>query len=143
MKTIQRIFLLSCLMISFGGHAQEQNPEDLTARIRPYISQDEKIDWLLQKHREAVEGKGIPGYRVQIFLDSGNQARILMQRARAEFEKKYPHVRWYEDYHEPNFRLRVGDFRTRLDARRFLEQIVADYPPGQAYIVVDNINFPD
>jgi uncharacterized protein YxeA len=131
------LFFASTALFAFDN-------DSIMTRLRPYITQDQKIDQLLEMHKAAMEAeKGIPGFRVQIFTDSGNQARLMMQRTRAEFEKKYPGVKAYPDYVEPNFTLRVGDFRTRLDARRFLETIVEDYPPGQAYIVVDTINFPE
>ncbi len=106
------------------------------------VYQDEKISLLLHAHRHAVSRQqGVPGYRVHLYMDSGNRARLNTQREQAAFEKKYPDVRAYIVYEEPYFKLRVGDFRTRLDARRFLEKIRRDY--SAAYIVVDMINFPE
>ncbi|TVR41948.1 MAG: SPOR domain-containing protein [Bacteroidia bacterium] len=106
------------------------------------VHQDEKISMLLHAHRNAVSRQqGVPGYRVHLYMDSGNRARLNTQREQAAFEKKYPDVRAYIVYEEPYFKLRVGDFRTRLDARRFLEKIRRDY--SAAYIVVDMINFPE
>lgn len=139
---MRAVYFIFAVCFSLGLFASE--PDSLFYRIRPYIEQDQKIDRLLQLHREAMEReRGIPGYRIQIYMDSGNQARLRTQRARADFEQKYPDTKAYITYDEPNFKLRVGDFRTRLDARRFLEEISADYPSDQVYIVIDNINFPD
>lgn len=132
------ILAISCSCLYAAGTDSIPKPK------RDYVLQDRKIDWLLNTHRALSEKEGgISGYRVQVFMDSGNQARIKMQRARAEFESRYPGVRVYETYVEPHFRLRVGDFRTRLDARRLMEEIAEYYPPGSVYIVVDTINFPD
>ncbi len=109
---------------------------------REYVKQDHKIELLLQAHREATwQQRGIPGYRVHLYMDTGNRARLNTQREQAGFENKYPGVKAYIIYEEPYFKLRVGDFRTRLDARRFLEKIRRDY--SSAYIVVDMINFPE
>ncbi len=106
------------------------------------VHQDSRIHWLLMARREqARRALGIPGFRVHLFEDSGNMARINTQRAMADFLELYPEVRAYVVYEEPYFKLRVGDFRARLDARRFLETIRADY--SSAHIVVDRINFPD
>lgn len=106
------------------------------------VHQDEKISFLLQAHRDAmVDRLGIPGYRVHLYMDSGNRARLNTQHEQAEFEEKYPDQAAYIVYEEPYFKLRAGDFRTRLDARRFLEKIRRDYPA--AYIVVDLINYPE
>ncbi len=113
-------------------------------RERSYVSQDEQIQLLMDVHQKLIKRQqGIPGFRVQIFMDSGTQARLRTQRARAEFESKYPDINAYITYDEPNFKLRVGDFRTRLDARRFIEYISEDYPRESVYIVLDTINFPD
>ncbi len=109
---------------------------------RAYVIQDPRIDYLLEAHREAMQAqRGIPGYRVHLFMDSGNRARLNAQRERAEFEEKFANIRAYVVYEAPYFKLRVGDFRTRLDARRFLEVVRRQYPG--AYIVRDLINFPD
>lgn len=139
-----RIILLIIIIIFPISFLNASDTDSIPLPKRDYIFQDQKIEWLLRTHKQLSENeRGIPGYRIQVFMDSGNQARIKTQRARAEFESKYPHVRVYPSYVEPNFRLRVGDFRTRLDARRFMEEIAEDYPPGSVYIVVDTINFPD
>lgn len=107
-----------------------------------HVDQDENIAWLLHAHRHMVSRQtGIQGYRVHIYMDSGNRARLNTQRAQSEFERKYPGVQAYIVYDEPYFKLRAGDFRTRLDARRFLEKIRKDY--SAAYIVIDRINFPE
>lgn len=106
-----------------------------------HIAQSELIDLLVKAHNEAMKEKpGIPGFRVHIYMDSGNRARLNTQQAQADFEEKYPEQPSYIIYEEPYFKLRAGDFRTRLDARRFLESIRRNYPA--AYIVVDMINYP-
>ena len=107
-----------------------------------YVQHDEKIDVLLHFHRDAVMDQlGIPGFRVHLYMDSGNRARLNTQQEQADFEELYPGQASYIVYEEPYFKLRAGDFRTRLDARRFLEKIRKDYPA--AYIVVDLINYPE
>ena len=116
--------------------------EDLHPLIWEHVHQDEKIAWLLQAHRHAVSRQpGIAGYRVHLYMDSGNRARLNTQHEKADFLEKYPDVNAYIVYEEPYFKLRAGDFRTRVDARRFLEEIRGDY--SAAYIVVDRINFPE
>ncbi len=118
--------------------------DSTTMMARSYVFQNEKIKMLLDAHYLLMQNQqGITGFRVQIFMDSGSQARLRTQRARADFERKYPDNKAYITYDEPNFKLRVGDFRTRLEARRFMEQISEDYPPESVYIVIDTINFPD
>ncbi len=117
-------------------------PEELHPLQWDYVKQDHKIEYLLHLHRNAMnDQRGIPGYRVHLYMDSGNRARLNTQHEQADFEELYPEQRSYIVYEEPYFKLRAGDFRTRLDARRFLEKIRRNYPA--AYIVVDRINYPE
>lgn len=117
-------------------------PEELHPLVWDNVIQNELIAFLLQSHRNAMmEKRGIPGFRVHLYMDSGNRARLNTQREQADFQELYPDRKSYIIYEEPYFKLRAGDFRTRLDARRFLEKIRRDYPA--AYIVVDMINYPE
>ncbi|MFO7999338.1 MAG: SPOR domain-containing protein [Bacteroidales bacterium] len=139
---MKNLLFLGAFIFVLPVFADEGRVQDSFAVHQPHVIMDPDIKWLLEAHRKAMSReRGIPGFRVQVFMEAGNQARLNTQRSRAEFENKYPGINVYIVYEEPNFKLRVGDFRTRLDARRFLETIKEDYP--SAYIVVSNINFPD
>ncbi len=155
-KSIYKIFIQLALIVAvmvpgysqlpqMGEVIQESLP-DTVKELHPleweYVKQEERIAFLLHAHREAAGSElGVNGYRVHIYMDSGNRARLNTQRAQTEFEEIYPEQNSYIIYEEPYFKLRAGDFRTRLDARRFLEKIREEYP--SAYIVVDRINFPE
>lgn len=76
------------------------------------------------------------GYRVQIYFGNRNTARDR----RADFVTRFPGHAAYISYLAPNFRLRVGDFRTRLESEKFKNEI-ARYYPG-SYIVKDKIELP-
>ncbi len=102
---------------------------------------DAAIDSLVAKHvRINEEGKGFPGYRVQIFSDSGNGARERANEKRSAFVSKYPDVPAYLDFNNPNFIVRVGDFRTKLEARKFLNTVAIDFP--YAFVRKDMIQPP-
>jgi len=100
------------------------------------------INTLMDKHissNKTLEGKQ-KGYRVQIFFDSGNNSRQQALNVRNEFASRYPKVSTYIIFKEPNFRVRVGDFRTRSDARGFQQSIAEMYP--QSFVVKDDISYP-
>ncbi len=106
-----------------------------------YVHHSNKIAFLLKVHREIADNqRGMPGFRVHLFMDSGNRARLNALQEQVKFEENFPDMPAYIIYEEPYFKLRAGDFRTRLDARRFLETIRRQY--SGAYIVVDRINYP-
>ncbi len=105
------------------------------------LNQDERIDELVSRHiRINSEIQGMQGYRIRIFSQSGRGARQNATTARAEFFNKYPDVETYLDYDPPNFRVYVGDFRTRSEALKLQRKIRRDYP--YSFIVSSRINLP-
>lgn len=107
------------------------------------VQKEAGIEELTTKYIQANEKvKSISGFRVQIFFDSGNNSRNAAETTQSKFRAKYHGIPSYLTFREPNFRIRVGDFRTRHQARGFLRQIQADYPNG--FVIKDEINLsPD
>ncbi|NTW33155.1 MAG: SPOR domain-containing protein [Bacteroidetes bacterium] len=107
------------------------------------ITEDVRINTLLEKHIAFNENKGcIKGFRIQIFFDSGNNSKNNAIGVMNEFKIIHSTIGAYLTFQEPNYKVRVGDFRTRMDAQRFLHKIIEQYP--NAYVVVDNeINLPN
>ena len=110
-------------------------PEVATGPGEVIIHQEERIGRLMDDF--AARKHTLKGYRVQIFLGGDRQAG---QQVRREFLLKHVDIPAYEDYLAPNFRVRVGDLRTRMEAARLLRELKADYPG--AYIVPDEIEMP-
>ena len=112
------------------------------------ISQDLAIDTLISRHIIAnrklrTEGQqGMQGFRIQIYYSSVRNAREESAKARAEFIEKFPDIKSYTDYQEPGwFLVRVGDYRTKTECYRDLQNIRTVFP--NAYWVPTIINFPD
>jgi hypothetical protein len=105
------------------------------------IVQDEKVDLLVNKHIQINQNKkGIEGYRIQIFFDSGTNSKTRAQSIFESFKAKYPETGVYLTFKAPNYKVRVGDFRTKLDAQRFLNTIIGGYP--NAWVIEDMISLP-
>jgi hypothetical protein len=75
------------------------------------------------------------GYRLQIY--NGNDKQKASE-VKMYFMKKYPGVRSYIIFHNPQYRVRVGDFINRTEAEAFQEKIKNDFSPSM--ILPDNIN---
>lgn len=78
------------------------------------------------------------GYRVQVFYGSD---RRQMYSQQSKFSSMYPSLNTYISYKEPNYYLRVGDFRTRLEAQRLLNELRSDFPT--LFIFREKINAPN
>ncbi len=77
------------------------------------------------------------GYRIQIFFSS---QRTTAQDERQRFIARYPEHETYLIYQAPYFKVRIGDFRSRLEAYRFYQQIVKEFQ--SVFIVEDEVNLP-
>ncbi len=106
------------------------------------IIQDQKVNELVDKHIKLnKDHKIIYGYRIQIFFDSGINSKARAFAVKSDFMAQHPNSEEvYVLFQEPNYKVRVGDFRTSLDAQGFLSTIKNEYP--NAFVVADEINFP-
>lgn len=78
----------------------------------------------------------IEGYRVQIHLGSKTEA----VKVRQAFLQRHPDVPAYLSYLAPNFRIRVGDLRDRVEAERLRQELRPEFPG--CYVVQDQIEPP-
>lgn len=104
------------------------------------IIKDNRLDALVEKQAEVIPPEVNPqidGYRIQLFFDSD---KGLVTDAKARFISKFKSIDTYIKYNAPNFFLKAGDFRTRLEAERIRAEIMGDFPTS--FIVKEKINLP-
>ena len=90
------------------------------SRGRIEIKGDVAVTQLVQKHIELNERvRTIPGYRIQIASLSGTASKNRAFEMKERIREMYPGVEAYVVFDEPNFKVKVGDFRTRLEAYVF------------------------
>ena len=127
--------LLVVLILISGNLLRSQTAAKDSGKVE--IVQDAKVKELLSNHAEINAKAPIKGYRIKIHFGSDkNKAKEI----KADFLAKYPNVPAYEKYDQPNFNIRVGDFRTKLEAYKFLKQVQADFP--SSFLVQDEIEMP-
>jgi hypothetical protein len=138
-----RIILITGLFIitSLVTVAQHQDDGSVVV-IQNSLVDSVLLDYevLRLKIMENPDNKAIAGFRIQIFFDSGLNSSDRAKQVRDEFLMKYPEIPAYVNWKAPNYRVRVGDFRSRLEAERTMQLIMIDYP--SAWISKDEINFP-
>jgi len=81
--------------------------------------------------------KKIPGYRIHIFSQTGQTARERANETRRNFMRSFPDIDAYIEHQQPNFKIIVGDFRTKNEALREIKKIEKQYPG--AFIISDMI----
>jgi hypothetical protein len=97
------------------------------------VLKDVSIDRIIDTYHSSFQ---LTGYRVQIGSESNSHPA---KRIRAAFIQKYREVPAYEIYQQPYFKVRVGDFKTKLEAIKFQNEIMSDFP--NSFIVKDEIEF--
>jgi len=105
-----------------------------------HISQSSAITGSMASHVTANSQRTISGYRVRIFFDNKQTARVESETALKRFESLYHDVSAYRSYANPYFKVTVGDFRTKSEAMELLERIKREFP--SAFVVKENINYP-
>ncbi len=112
----------------------------LSQKGKVEIIKDARIDGLVKKQGAVIPpatSPQVPGYRVQLFFDSDRKA---IDDARSKFIAAYPKIDSYVLFNAPNYVLKVGDFRTLLEAERIKDSFVQLFPTS--FIVKELINLP-
>lgn len=131
------LFISTLLLLAYGSHAQVKvyydEPRNNQAAIQDteqdvILHADPRIADALKRHKEAITGTiySARGYRVQIY--SGND-RAKATHIKIDFIRRFPGIRTYMTYVSPQFRVKIGDYRTRADAEKMYEQVSTLYTP--------------
>jgi hypothetical protein len=122
------VFLMLCFTPK--GMAQIKvsypEPEDTTTSV--IVHADPRLAIITKKH-VSVAQPGIHsgrGYRVQIYSGSD---RNKAASTKIDFMRRYPGVRAYLSYVSPQFRVKVGDYRSRGEAQKMYQQVERRYTP--------------
>lgn len=99
------------------------------------IKEDSTISDLLDKYREYNRKKEFTdGYRIQIIY---TDIRDEVYKSKGKTYKEFPELTSYVEYEQPYYKLRLGDFKTRLEATYYLQEVTPLY--SGAFIVRDKI----
>lgn len=107
------VFLFLCSSVSLTQTDLPRGNVDVIAdlRVKNLVALEKKIDEIL-------------GYRLQICFDSD---KTVIDKARDRFLKLYPLTSTYVEFEAPHFNLKVGDFRTRLEAEKIQRKIFGEF----------------
>ncbi|HYK76498.1 MAG TPA: SPOR domain-containing protein [Daejeonella sp.] len=129
MKKLVMLLTLTGMLVCSKALAQKPGKVE--------VIKDPKIDSLIARRVELSRSGAISvnGFRVQIFSGTSRQEAYDQQ---ARFQTLYPGVRTYISYEQPNYKVRVGDFRTRLEAEKLMNKLRRFYPA--LFIFSEHIN---
>lgn len=104
------------------------------------VNRSAAIDNAMVQYIGDNEERELHGYRIRIFFDNKQSARIQSENVEKEFTEAFPTVPVYRTYSNPYFKVAVGDYRTRSDALHGLEAVKKLFP--NAFIIREIINYP-
>jgi hypothetical protein len=105
------------------------------------ILKDPRIDQLVRKQIEINEEttrdsrRMVPGWRIQV-INSPDRSKVFA--AKAKMLEEFPDWKPYLLYQSPNYKLRVGNFKTQEEAEDAVGQISRFFPSG-IYVIPDVI----
>lgn len=105
------------------------------------IFRDPRVDSLIKKQIQINEvttrdsRRNIPGYRIQV---ANSTDRNQVFTIKTKIYQVYPELKPYLIYQPPNYKLKVGNFRTPEEAEPYLQKLTKDFPSG-VYLIHDVI----
>ena len=109
-------------------------PEEVVVRQSPAVRA------ALGRQVAANAGKSYSGFRIRLFFASNRTAREESASVIRRFNEMYPHIEAYRSFSSPNFKVTVGNFRTRVEAEALLRKLKSDFP--DAFIVRERFKYP-
>lgn len=138
-------YIAVVVFMMFNSSLRAQNHEILEEKKDSLgvvtIMQDERIEQLLKADSIInSQRKSFTGYRIQIFF-GGSTDREKAFEIKKEFLELFPNERAYVVYTAPDFRVRVGNFRTKLESIELYKACSEFYP--NCYPVKTEIMFSE
>lgn len=130
---MKKLFFILTILFATANLTLAQT--SYTNNTKVNIKSDTDLDFLLNAHLDKNINSDIgQGYRIQI-ANSSNREDVFNKKG--EVYKYFRDFKGYIVYDQPYYKLRIGDFKTKLEARKYLDEIIAVFPT--AFIVADEI----
>jgi len=109
-------FLLICTLYGANSFSQED---------KTTLYQDLKIELLLKEKRKINQSISTnESYKIQIFYGNSNDSKKKLQ----EFKREFNEIDGTIVYTNPNFKVWIGNFETRIEVEKAMLEIKKKYP---------------
>lgn len=118
---ILRINLIHFHTFSLGFFALQMSAQDQNINI----IQDPKFEQLLNEKRKINNAIAVNElYKIQVFSGNSEKAKTTLSECKRDFENLDATI----IFNTPNYKVWVGNFKTRIDAERNLIEVKKNYP---------------
>lgn len=105
------------------------------------VNQSVQLASALNGHKTLTGSRKLSGYRIRIYFSNSQSARNESAMVEEKFKENFPGVPVYRTYPNPHFKVAVGNYRTKSDALKALEEIKEVFK--DAYIIMEReMDFP-
>jgi len=132
----KRIMLIIICVILFGRLSAQADTNSIV------IHKDPRVDLLVKKQIQINEEttresrSHVPGYRIQV-INSPDRNKVFA--AKTKVYQEYPELKPYLIYQAPNYKLKLGNFKTEEEADPYIKKLSKLFPTG-VYLTHDIID---
>lgn len=143
-----KVLFIAFLFVAQRGLAQVDPRGAMDSRSAAQVDsgtvvvvKDSRVDLLVRKQIEINEEttrdsrRNMPGFRIQV-INSPDRNKVFA--AKAKVYQEFPDLKPYLLYQAPNYKLKVGNFKTQDEAEEMQKQLGRLFPSG-LYIIRDVI----
>ena len=104
------------------------------------VNQSPAMKSAFDSYVSANASKKVTGYRIRVYYENSQNARNRSEAIARTISGTYPGIGVYRTFESPNFKVCVGDFRTKDEALKLYHALKSSYPT--AIILKETINYP-
>ena len=104
------------------------------------VNQSAAMKSAFDSYVSANASKKVTGYRIRVYYENNQNARNRSEAIARTISGTYPGIGVYRTFESPNFKVCVGDFRTKDEALKLYHALKSSYPT--AIILKETINYP-
>lgn len=136
---MRKFIVTLCALLSFvvAANGQVQQPADTVVAssdstvfesLGSSVVASDSLQKSMQEYIAENPSRNVSVFRLRIFFDNKRDARAVSEQVMSEFQEIYPSVPVFRGYSNPYFKVTVGNFRSKSEAMKFLNEIKSQYP---------------
>lgn len=136
---MRKFIVTLCALLAFvvAANGQVQHPADTVVAssdstvfesLGSSVVASDSLQKSMQEYIAKNPSRNVSVFRLRIFFDNKRDARAVSEQVMSEFQEIYPSVPVFRGYSNPYFKVTVGNFRSKSEAMKFLNEIKSQYP---------------
>ena len=136
---MRKFIVTLCVLLAFvvAANGQVQQPADTVVAssdstvfesLGSSVVASDSLQKSMQEYIAKNPSRNVSVFRLRIFFDNKRDARAVSEQVMSEFQEIYPSVPVFRGYSNPYFKVTVGNFRSKSEAMKFLNEIKSQYP---------------